>query len=229
MGLQRPEFGDLAVGDGFQKHSYPFGIMVNGDGRRFVDEGADFRNYTYAKYGRAVLEQPDQFAWQIFDRKVRHLLRDEYRIKRVTKVSAGSIGELAGKLDGVNKEAFLAEVGEFNVAVRQDIPFNPTIKDGRCTEGLRIPKSNWANRVDEPPFEAYQIGCGITFTFGGLRLDPARAQVLDTDLRPIPGLHAAGELVGGLFYFNYPGGTGLTSGAVFGRAAGSAAAAVVMR
>ncbi len=224
-----PEFGDLAVGDGFQKHSYPFGIMVNGDGRRFVDEGADFRNYTYAKYGRAVLEQPDQFAWQIFDRKVRHLLRDEYRIKRVTKVSAGSIGELAGKLDGVNKEAFLAEVGEFNVAVRQDIPFNPTIKDGRCTEGLRIPKSNWANRVDEPPFEAYQIGCGITFTFGGLRLDPARAQVLDTDLRPIPGLHAAGELVGGLFYFNYPGGTGLTSGAVFGRAAGSAAAAVVMR
>ena len=83
-----PEFGDLSVGDGFQKHSYPFGLIVNGRGRRFVDEGADFRNYTYAKYGRAVLEQPGQFAWQIFDRKVAHLLRDEYRIKRVTKVSA---------------------------------------------------------------------------------------------------------------------------------------------
>ncbi|KAB2849028.1 MAG: FAD-dependent oxidoreductase, partial [Hyphomicrobiaceae bacterium] len=73
-----PEFGDLSVGDNFQKHSYPFGIMVNARGRRFVDEGADFRNYTYAKYGRVILEQPDQFAWQIFDRKVVHLLRDEY-------------------------------------------------------------------------------------------------------------------------------------------------------
>ena len=81
-----PSSAILSVGDGFQKHSYPFGIMVNGRGRRFVDEGADFRNYTYAKYGRAVLEQPGQFAWQIFDRKVAHLLRDEYRIKRVTKV-----------------------------------------------------------------------------------------------------------------------------------------------
>jgi len=86
-----PEFGDLSVGDGFQKHSYPFGILVNARGRRFVDEGADFRNYTYAKYGRAILEQPGQFAWQVFDRKVSHLLRDEYRIKRVTRVSAETL------------------------------------------------------------------------------------------------------------------------------------------
>src|SRR5438034_442911 len=81
-----PEFGDLAVGDQFQKHSYPFGIIVNARGERFIDEGADFRNYTYAKYGHVILAQPSQFAWQIFDRKVLHLLRDEYRIKRVTKV-----------------------------------------------------------------------------------------------------------------------------------------------
>ncbi|MGH6917509.1 MAG: FAD-binding protein, partial [Geminicoccaceae bacterium] len=74
-------------------------------------------------------------------------------------------------------------------------------------------------------FEAYQVTCGITFTFGGLRIDGA-AQVLDTDLEPIPGLYAAGELVGGLFYFNYPGGTGLMSGAVFGRIAGASAARV---
>ena len=93
-----PEFGDLAVGDGFQKHSYPFGIMVNARGRRFVDEGADFRNYTYAKYGRAMLEQPGQFAWQVFDRKVTHLLRDEYRIKRRHQgQSPTSLEELAGK------------------------------------------------------------------------------------------------------------------------------------
>ena len=73
-----PEFGDLAVGDGFQKHSYPFGLLINANGKRFVDEGADFRNYTYARYGREILNQPEQFAWQVFDAKVTHLLRDEY-------------------------------------------------------------------------------------------------------------------------------------------------------
>ena len=83
-----PEFGDLAVGDGFQKHSYPFGIMLNANGERFVDEGADFRNYTYAKYGREILKQPGQFAWQIYDSQVDHLLRDEYRIREVTKVTS---------------------------------------------------------------------------------------------------------------------------------------------
>jgi len=218
-----PEFGDLAVGDSFQKHSYPFGIMVNGRGRRFVDEGADFRNYTYAKYGRTILEQPGQFAWQVFDRKVAHLLRDEYRIKRVTKASADTIEELAGKLEDVDGAGFLEEVRAYNAAVASERPFNPNIKDGRCTRGLAINKSNWANTIDTPPFEAYAVTCGITFTFGGLRID-GDARVIDTDGAPIPGLYAAGELVGGIFYFNYPGGTGLMSGAVFGRIAGAAAA-----
>jgi tricarballylate dehydrogenase len=217
-----PEFGDLSVGDGFQKHSYPFGIIVNGRGRRFVDEGADFRNYTYAKYGRAVLEQPGLFAWQVFDRKVVHLLRDEYRIKRVTKVSANTIEELAGKLEDVDATGFLEEVRIYNTAVRTEVPFNPNIKDGRSTAGLALNKSNWANTIDTPPFEAYAITCGITFTFGGLRIDGDGA-VVNTDGAAIRGLYAAGELVGGLFYFNYPGGTGLMSGSVFGRIAGTSA------
>ena len=217
-----PEFGDLSVGDGFQKHSYPFGIMVNGRGRRFVDEGADFRNYTYAKYGRAVLEQPGQFAWQVFDRKVAHLLRDEYRIKRVTKVSAETLEELAGKLEDVDANGFLEEVRTYNAAVRTEVPFNPNVKDGRATRGLAINKSNWANSIDTPPFEGYAITCGITFTFGGLRIGGDGA-VINTDGASIRGLYAAGELVGGLFYFNYPGGTGLMSGAVFGRIAGTSA------
>jgi tricarballylate dehydrogenase len=217
-----PEFGDLAVGDNFQKHSYPFGIMVNADGKRFVDEGADFRNYTYAKYGRVILNQPGQFAWQIFDQKTTHLLRDEYRIKQVTKVQADTLEDLADKLEGVDKAGFLAEMKAWNGAVQTDVPFNPNVKDGRGTEGLQVPKSNWANPLDSGPFEAYQVTCGITFTFGGLRIDD-NGQVMDTDLVPIPGLYAAGELVGGLFYFNYPGGTGLMSGAVFGRQAGRSA------
>ncbi len=217
-----PEFGDLSVGDGFQKHSYPFGIMVNARGRRFVDEGADFRNYTYAKYGRAILEQPGQFAWQVFDRKVAHLLRDEYRIKRVTKVGAQTLEELAGKLEDVDPKGFLEEVRAYNAAVRADVPFNPNIKDGRRTEGLALDKSNWANTIDTAPFEGYAVTCGITFTFGGLTIDEAGA-VMNTDGEPIGGLYAAGELVGGLFYFNYPGGTGLMSGSVFGKIAGTAA------
>jgi len=221
-----PEFGDLSVGDNFQKHSYPWGIMVNATGRRFVDEGADFRNYTYAKYGRVILNQPDQFAWQVFDKKIIPMLRDEYRIKRVTKVTASTLEEFAKKLEGVDPKGFLDEIKRYNEAVRKDVPFNPNIKDGRSTQGLEIDKSNWANTIEEPPFEAYQVTCGITFTFGGLRIDTA-GRVLDAGEAPIPGLYAAGELVGGLFYFNYPGGTGLMAGAVFGRLAGGSAGKAV--
>jgi tricarballylate dehydrogenase len=217
-----PEFGDLAVGDQFQKHSYPFGIMLNAEGRRFVDEGADFRNYTYAKYGRVILNQPGQFAWQVFDQKVKHLLRDEYKIRQVTKVTAHTLDELVAKLDDVDAQGALQEIQRYNAAVRTDIAFNPNVKDGRRTEGLAVPKSNWANTLDTPPFEAYAVTCGITFTFGGLRIN-TDAQVLSTDGEPIPHLYAAGELVGGIFYFNYPGGTGLTNGAVFGKIAGTSA------
>jgi tricarballylate dehydrogenase len=218
-----PEFGDLAVGDQFQKHSYPWGIYLNAEGKRFVDEGADFRNYTYAKYGRVVLQQPGQFAWQIFDGKVKHLLRDEYKIRQVTKRVASTLPELVSVLDDVNAEAALKEIQSYNAAVRTDIPFNPNVKDGRRTEGLAVPKSNWANTIDTPPFEAYAVTCGITFSFGGLRINTS-AQVIDTDGQPMRGLYAAGELVGGIFWFNYPGGSGLTNGAVFGRIAGANAA-----
>jgi tricarballylate dehydrogenase len=227
--MNAPEFGDLAVGDQFQKHSYPFGILINVTGQRFVDEGADFRNYTYAKYGRVVLEQPGQFAWQVFDQKVKHLLRDEYKIRQITKVAANTIEELAQKLEGVNATAFLRTIREWNAAVQTDVPFNPNVKDGRGTQGLAVNKSNWANTIDAPPFEAYAVTCGVTFTFGGLRINNDGA-VLNTDYQPVGGLYAAGELVGGLFYFNYPGGTGLMSGAVFGKiAGGSAASAGVLR
>ncbi len=222
--LNAPEFGDLRVGDGFQKHSYPFGLVVNRNGQRFIDEGADFRNYTYAMYGRRVLEQPSQMAWQVFDAKADHLLRDEYRIRQVTRTTAGSLEELAARLDGMDQQAFLESVRAYNAAVDQSVPFNPNVKDGRAARGLTVPKSNWANTLDTPPYQAFAVTCGVTYTFGGLRITPD-ARVLDTDFAPIPGLFAAGELVGGLFYFNYPGGSGLTNGAVFGRIAGSAAAA----
>jgi tricarballylate dehydrogenase len=220
-----PKFGDLAVGDGFQKHSYPFGIMVNEDGRRFVDEGADFRNYTYAKYGRVILQQPNLCAWQIFDSKVMHLLRDEYRIRQVTKVTGETVEDLARKMEGVDADALVTEIAAYNAAVQTAVPFDPTVKDGRGTVGLSVPKSNWANTIDTPPFVAFGVTCGITFTFGGIEISPDTA-VVSNDGDIIPGLFAAGEIVGDIFYENYPGGSGLTAGSVLGRAAGSAAARV---
>jgi tricarballylate dehydrogenase len=222
--LNAPPYGDVNVGDGFGKHSYLYGIMINADGKRFLDEGADFRNFTYAKYGKVILNQPGQFAWQIFDAKVLPLLRDSYHIRQVTRVRADTLDALADKLEGVDKVQFLKTVAEFNAAVVNDRPFDPSIKDGRATHGLAIPKSNWTQTLCDGPFEAYAVTCGITFTFGGLKIT-TRAEVVDTNDAAIPGLFAAGEMVGGIFYFNYPGGSGLTNGTVFGRVAGSSAAA----
>lgn len=222
--INAPPYGDLDIGDQFQKHNYPFGLCVNAKGERYVDEGANFHSHTYAKYGGAIMRQPGMFAWQVFDQKVTHLLRGEYRIRRVTKVEANTLEELAEKLDGVDPQGFLKTVREFNAACRTDIPFNPNVLDGRCTEGLALNKTNWANPLDAPPYHAYHVTTGITFTFGGVKIT-SNAEVEGLYGGTVPGLYAAGEMVGGLFYHNYASGTGLMSGATFGRLAGQSAAA----
>jgi tricarballylate dehydrogenase len=219
--LNAPWHGDRKVGDNFQKHSYPVGLIVNLRGERFVDEGADFRNYTYVKYGRAVIGQPRRTAFQIFDQKVLELLREEYRIREVTRAEDPTLEGLARKLE-IDVAGFVKTVKDFNAAVMSDVKFNPAVKDGRGTRGLPLPKSNWAQALDSPPYVGYAVTTGITFTFGGLKIDSAGA-VIDCEQRAIPGLYAAGELVGGLFYHNYPGGAGLMAGAVFGRLAGRSA------
>jgi tricarballylate dehydrogenase len=220
--INAPDTGNRRIGDLYQKHSYPLGIIVNADGERFVDEGADFRNYTYAKYGREILRQPHRVAFQIFDAKVTHLLRDEYRIREATHATAETIPALAKAL-GIDPDGLARTVDAYNTAVRPG-DFDPARLDGKRTEGIAPPKSNWALPLDTPPYTGYAVTCGITFTFGGLRVD-GRARVLDAEGRPIAGLYAAGELVGGLFYENYAGGSGLMAGAVFGRIAGEGAAA----
>ena len=221
--MNAPPYGDLTVGDRFQKHNYPFGILVNARGERFLDEGLDFHSYTYAKYGWEVMRQPGLFAWQVFDQKATPLLREEYRIRRITKESAATFEELAPKLTGVDPAGFLRTIAAYNAAPRPDVPFNPNVHDGLRTQGLAIDKTNWARPLDTPPFDAYGVTCGVTFTFGGLRVSTA-AEVLDIGGTPIPGLYAAGEIVGGLYYHNYGSGTGLVAGVVFGRLAGAGAA-----
>jgi len=222
-----PDFGDLDSRSNSYRHGYPFSIMVNSEGKRFVDEGADFRNNTYAKYGRIVLEQPGSYAWQVFDAQVDHLLKDEYRQRGATKVQANTLEELVQKMQDVDPSQFLETVREFNAAIKRDVPFDPNVKDGRGTAGLAVPKSNWATPIEKPPFVAYSVGCGITFTYGGLKIDTT-TRVLDIADAPLAGLYAAGELVGGLFYFNYPGSAGMMAGAVFGRIAGREAASYAL-
>lgn len=225
--MNAPAFGDRIITELFQKHSYPFGLISNINGERFLDEGYDFRNYTYVTYGRALMTQPQGLAFQIFDEKVKHLLRDEYWIPQTTMAQADTIEELATRLD-IDPEGLAATIKEYNAAVRTDIPYNATVKDGRCTEGLAVNKTNWAETIDTPPYYGWAVTTGISFTFGGVKIN-TRGQVVTNSQEPIPGLYAAGEMVGGLFYYNYPGGSGLSAGMVFGRLSGTSAAEDAMK
>ncbi len=227
MDANMPEYGNLNIPFIERKHyrkiSYLFGVMLNINGERFVDEGKDFRNYTYAQFGKAVLEQPNNLAFQIFDAKVDHLLYSEYKTHDATVYTADTLEDLISQLEGINAEKALKTLKAYNNSVNLEVQFDPTIKDGKNTKGLTLPKSNWANVLDTPPFKAYPVTGGITFTYGGLNVN-TQGEVLDKDNKPIKGLFACGEIVGGVFFYGYPGGSGLTSGAVFGRAAGYSAA-----
>ncbi|THU99125.1 FAD/NAD-P-binding domain-containing protein [Dendrothele bispora CBS 962.96] len=224
----------------YTKSGYPLGLMLNSAGLRFVDEGEDYRNYTYAKFGREILRQPAGYAFQVYDSKVLGMLRkEEYGDGVVRKIFADSIEELAEKLhqeEGLeDTKAFVESISKFNEAVvahrteNPSLKWDPAVKDGMSTESSRLslspPKSNWALPLDEKPFMAVKITCGITFTFGGLAIDPETGNVISEETgKIIEGLFCTGEMVGGLFYGNYPGGSGLTAGTVFGRKAGKAAA-----
>ena len=214
-----PPHGDRKLTDKTNRLSYPYGVLVNAQGRRFFDEGEDFQFYTYAKLGGIILTQPGSVAYQIFDAKVTHLLEGRYKTGK--PIVADSLKALVEQLP-VDEAVCRQSLDDYNAAVRAGA-FDPTGRDGLGTKGLVPPKSNWAQRLDTPPFVAYPVTGGITFTFGGVRVND-RAQVMSTSWAPIPGLYACGEMVGGLFHINYPGGTGLMSGAVFGRLAGAQAA-----
>ncbi|WP_338880056.1 FAD-dependent tricarballylate dehydrogenase TcuA [Achromobacter veterisilvae] len=222
--LNAPAFGDINLLNQ-QKNYFNLGIVVNADGRRFVDEGLDFRNYTYSGMGARVLAQPGAVAWQVFDSKTAGLLPDEYRVKHATRLQADTLEELSAQMEGINPRGFLQTVREFNDSIDQSVPFNPAVKDGRATRGLAVPKSNWAHPLDTGPFVAYAVTCGITCTYAGVKVNP-NGQVLDGDDHPLPGLYAAGEMVGGLYYVKYAGGIGLTAGSVLGRISGAHAASL---
>lgn len=236
--------GDRETSNEFTKSGYPFGITVNRTGERFFDEGSDIRNYTYAKFGKAILGQPGGIAFQVWDGQgIPWLRSEEYRDEIVRKTYGDTIEELAAKLEkneGLESaRRFVDTVNEYDDAVlrhrqeQKDLKWDPSVKDGLSTQSssksLRIPKSNWALPLNKGPFMAIRVCCGVTFTFGGLAVDPKTSGVISSMTgKVIPGVYCCGEMLGGLFYENYPGGSGLTSGATFGRKAGIQAAAVVL-
>ncbi len=216
---EAPPYGDRKLTDKTNRLSYPYGVLVNRRGLRFFDEGEDFQFYTYAKLGGIILNQPSGVGFQIFDAKVAKLLEGRY--KTGAPLVADTLRALVDKLP-LDRAACQKTLDDYDAALPSG-RFDPTVRDGLATKGLELPKSNWAQRLDTPPYVAYPVTGGITFTFGGVKINE-RAAVMSTRWEPIPGLYACGEMVGGLFHTNYPGGTGLMSGAVFGRLAGAHAA-----
>jgi tricarballylate dehydrogenase len=215
------EFGDRIHGDIAERVSYRFGITVDRDGRRYFDEGADLRAFTYAISGRNIVESADGFAVQIVDSKTVDLLRSTYRSHNVTKVVSDDLRVIASELN-VNPDNLVATIQEFNRSVK-DIEVDFAKLDGKSTYGIQPRKSNWAVPIDTPPYVGFPVAPAITFTFGGVRTN-TRAEVLNQEDKPIAGLYAAGEMVGGIYYHNYPGGSGLVSGLVLGLTAGRVAA-----
>ncbi|HEY9445661.1 MAG TPA: FAD-dependent tricarballylate dehydrogenase TcuA [Burkholderiales bacterium] len=215
-----PDYGVQNLTDKTNRLSYPFGVMLNVEGRRWIDEGADINSFTYAKYGGLILKQPRSLVYQIFDSKVMHLLEPRYSTSEPYK--SDTLEGLVRQLD-LDRDQAMRTLNEYNGAAGHGGPYNPAVLDGVHTEGIEPAKTNWAQKLDKPPFYSWPVTGGITFTFGGLRIT-RDAQVVATDWKPIPGLYTCGEMVGGLFHYNYPLGTGLMSGAVFGRIAGRAAA-----
>jgi len=215
-------FAPRELTDRSNRLSYLYGVMINRKGRRFVDEGEDGAMFTYAKYGRAILAEPGAKAYQIFDSQVVHLLEPRYSTSE--PLVSDTLEGLVAQMDIDDKAQALLTLREYNAAAKHaGHGFDPTQKDGLATTGLALEKTNWATKLEQPPYYAYTATGGITFTFGGLKVDE-NARVIGTDWRPIPGLLACGEMIGGLFYDNYPAGTGLVSGATFGRIAGRTAA-----
>lgn len=200
---------------------FPYGILVNRQGRRFVDEAPGTVDTWYERITREIYNQANGTAWCVLD--ARHRTIPNYRLGLRTDqppIEGRTLAELSAKL-GIPAGALEETVAEYNKVCRP-APFKPLELDGLATEGLAPRKSNWAHPIDEAPFHAYPVISANVLTFGGLKVD-RDARVLNTQGDPIPGLYAAGEVVG-LYYKNYTGATSVLKGAVFGRFAGTDAA-----
>ncbi len=198
----------------------PFGIAVNAAGERFYDEGEELWPKRYAVWGKLIAEQPGQIAYAVFDAKTEgRFIPSAFRPYR-----ADSLDALAAAM-GLDGAALARTVAGFNAGVRSAGPVDLGTLDGNATSGVTPPKSNWAQRIDEPPYYGYALRPGVTFTYLGVAVG-ADARVMRTDGAPFDNLFAAGEcMAGNILSRGYLAGFGLTIGSVFGRIAGVGAAA----
>jgi len=195
-----------------------FGIVVNKNAVRFYDEGEDIWPKRYAIWGRLVAAQPNQIAYIIFDATS----RNSFMPSLFPPIEAASIAELAGTFE-LDAGALEQTVADFNTAVRPGT-FDHTILDDCRTEGLMPPKTHWARRIETPPYYAYPVRPGITFTYLGTRVN-RQARMLMNDGKPAANMFAAGEIMAGnVLGQGYAAGIGMTIGSVFGRVAGREAA-----
>ncbi len=194
------------------------GIVVNARAARFYDEGEDFWPKRYAIWGRLVAAQPDQIAYVVIDAKA----MGNFVPPVYPPIQARSIPELARAL-GLDPAALEQTVAAFNRSVRPGT-FNHAVLDDCATVGLTPAKSHWARPLDVPPFFAYPLRPGITFTYLAVTVNE-RARVMMRDDRPAANLFAAGEIMAGnILGKGYLAGIGMTIGTVFGRIAGEEAA-----
>jgi tricarballylate dehydrogenase len=215
----------VAGGQEMNRYSFPWGITVDRAGRRFFDEGEGFAPETYGAAGRAIVELAGDRAFQVFDAtSVQHIKTYAYDFARAYR--SDTVRGMALEA-GIDPDGLEHTIRTFNAAIQDDRAFDRTVLDGRHTLGLDPPKSNWAVRLETPPYVAYAVSGGLTFTLGGLRIDP-NASVLGVDGAPLPGVFATGDILG-IFHGSYPGGSGQTRNAVFGRRAGEGAAAWARR
>ena len=198
--------------------SVVFGIVVNRDSQRFYDEGEDIWPKRYAIWGRLVAAQPGQIAYIIFDASV----RNSFMPTLFPPIEGNTVAELAGKLE-LDPAALQNTITEFNAAVRPGT-FDHTILDDCRTEGLAPPKTHWARKIEMPPYLAYPVRPGITFTYLATRVNK-QARMLMKDGGPSANMFAAGEIMAGnVLGKGYAAGMGMTIGSVFGRIAGREAA-----
>ena len=218
--INRPDYdlpGENKSGDYWSRYAYPFSIMVNINGNRFIDEGETWRGLTYAKTGKAILEQKNNMAFQLFDSKhVKAGVLKKY--KNPTKYQAGTLIDLANKIKITDKENFINNINTFNKAV-QSGNYNPHKLDGKKVKNIFPSRSNWALPLDNPPYLAYPVICGMTFCYGGLKTS-INGELINKNGDIINVLYAVGEMLGGLWHNNYPSGGGMMAGAVFGKNAG---------
>ena len=199
---------------------YPYGIVVDKDGRRFFDEGGGLVHETWEVFSRDIhFARKDSIAYAILDSRLFDIEGYQRAIRsEVPPYQAETLEGLAAQI-GIPARHLRETVDTFNAAASGNVArFDATRCDGlAAADTLNPPKSNWARAITKPPYLAYPLVGAIAYTFGGLATNE-KAEVL-AERGPMSGLYAAGEITGH-FYGTAPNAVSVLRALVFGKIAG---------